>query len=349
VPVTDWFASDFTLTEIKTLRAIQPNPGRDQGFNGLYQIPTFAEVVALAKAGGVGVYPETKHPTFHDALSLSLEEPLLNVLTAAGWNHAAAPVYIQSFEVGNLQQLNQVTNVKLVQLIDANDVNPDGSMDLAAPFGQPYDFVVAGDARTFADLLTPEGLDFIADYADGIGPWKPYLLRTRIFDPDHDGTADDRNGDGVVTINDREVVGDTGVIGAAHAAGLVVHGFTFRNDASQYGFADPISEYKAYYALGIDGVFSDFPDTAVAAQAFERLTTAVAQVSIGGQGADGIRRSLQQKLANARRHADRGSMAGAAGSLRAFINEVQALAAFRMTAPDRQRLMFAADQMLIGL
>lgn len=94
VPVTDWFSSDFTLAEIKTLRAIQPNAGRDQSYNGLYEVPTFAEVVALAQAGGVGVYPETKHPTFHDGLGLSLEEPLLAVLTAAGWNHAAAPVYI---------------------------------------------------------------------------------------------------------------------------------------------------------------------------------------------------------------------------------------------------------------
>ena len=152
--------------------------------------------MALAKARGVGVYPETKHPTFHDSLGLSLEEPLLDVLSAAGWNHAAAPVYIQSFEVSNLQELNQLTDVKLVQLIDANDVNPDGSMDLSAPFGQPYDFVVSGDPRTFADLLTPAGLEFVNNYADGIGPWKPYLLKTRIYDPNHDGVADDRNGDG---------------------------------------------------------------------------------------------------------------------------------------------------------
>ena len=96
-PVTDWFASDFTLAEIKTLRAIQPLANRDQQYNGLFEIPTFAEVVALAKARGVGVYPETKHPTFHDGLGLSLEEPLLNVLAIAGWNNAAAPVFIQSF------------------------------------------------------------------------------------------------------------------------------------------------------------------------------------------------------------------------------------------------------------
>lgn len=349
VPVTDWFASDFTLAEIKTLRAIQPNAGRDQRYNGLYKIPTFAEVVALAKAGGVGVYPETKHPTFHDALGLSLEEPLLEVLTAAGWNHAGAPVYIQSFEVSNLQELNQLTNVKLVQLIDANDVNPDGSLDLTAPYGQPYDFAVSGDPRTFADLLTPAGLDFINDYADGIGPWKPYLLRTRIFDRNRDGVADDRNGDGVVNISDRKVVGDTGVIAAAHAAGLVVHAFTFRNDASLYGFSDPVAEYKAYYALGIDGVFSDFPDTALAAQAFERLIADVGAVVIDGRGAEGIRRFLQHDLVLAEWLADRGSDRAAALVLRAFIYQVQSLPAFRMAITDRQRLVAAANRILIGL
>ncbi len=345
VPVTDWFASDFTLAEIKTLRAIQPNASRDQSYNGLYEVPTFAEVVALAQAGGVGIYPETKHPTFHDGLGLSLEEPMLAVLTAAGWNHAAAPVYIQSFEVSNLQELNQLTDIRLIQLIDADDVKPDGSMSLVAPFAQPYDFVVAGDPRTFADLLTPAGLDFVNDYADGVGPWKPYLLRTRIFDPDHDGVADDRNGDGVVTINDREVVGDTGVIAAAHAAGLAVHAFTFRNDASQYGFSDPIAEYKAYYAIGVDGVFSDFPDTALAA----RLMANVAALPIAGPGAEGVRRSLLQKLGNARRQADRGSKDSATGLLHAFISEVQGLPPSRIAAADRQQLIGDAEKILMGL
>ena len=348
-PVTDWFASDFTLAEIKTLRAIQPNANRDQQYNGLYQIPTFAEVVALAKARGVGIYPETKHPTFHDGLGLSLEEPLLNELALAGWNTAAAPVFIQSFEVSNLQELNQVTDVKLVQLIDADDVKPDGSISLVAPYAQPYDFVVSGDPRTFADLLTPAGLDFVNDYADGIGPWKPYLLRTRIYDPNHDGVADDRNLDGVVTINDREVVGDTGVIATAHAAGLVVHGFTFRNDASQYGFSDPITEYKAYYAIGIDGVFSDFPDTALQAQAFERLMAAVSELSIGGPGGEGIRINLLQKLANAQRQADRGRKRSAAGMLRGFISEVQGLPASRVSAADKQALLAAANRILATL
>ncbi len=265
VPTTDWFASDFTLAEIRTLRARQPRADRPQEFNDQYVIPTFAEIITLAQSRGVGIYPETKHPTFHDNLGLSLEEPLLAALSTAGWNNAAAPVFIQSFESSNLRQLNQITNVRLVQLIDANDVNNNGTLDLTAPYDRPYDFAVAGDTRTFADLLTPGGLDFVNDYADGIGPWKPYLLTTAIFDPNNDGIADDRNGDGVVNISDRVVLGDSGVITRAHAAGLLVHGFTFRNDSSLYGFSNPLDEYRAYYALGIDGVFSDFPDTARAA------------------------------------------------------------------------------------
>lgn len=260
-----WFASDFTLAEIKQLRAIQTR-NRDKSFDGLYEIPTLDEVIALAKARSaatgrtIGIYPETKHPTFHDGLGLSLEEPLLQSLTNAGWNNAAAPVFIQSFESANLRELNGKTDVKLVQLMDANDVNADGSMDLSAPYGQPYDFVVAGDTRTFLDLLSEQGLDFVATYADGIGPWKPYLLRTVA-----DGI--DRDGNGVLDARDRRVEGSTGVVEDAHERGLLVHTWTFRDDniGYQLGYATPEAEYAAYYALGVDGVFSDFPDTAVAA------------------------------------------------------------------------------------
>lgn len=161
--------------------------------------------------------------------------------------------------------------------------------------------------------------------------------------------AADRNLDGVVTINDREVVGDTGVIAAAHSAGLVVHGFTFRNDASQYGFYDPISEYHAYYAIGIDGVFSDFPDTALQAQAFERLMATVSGLSIDGRGAEGIRNSLLQKLANARRQADRGHNQPATSMLRAFIHEVRGLSNSRISAADRQALLAAANRIVATL
>ena len=258
VATTDWFASDFTLAEIKTLRAIQPRANRDQSFNGLYQIPTLDEVIDLAKTHRVGIYPETKHPTFHQGLGLAMEDALLDKLHTAYGNDRNAPVFIQSFESANLQYLNGKTNLKLVQLIDADDVNPDGSMSLVNPYRQPYDFIVAGDPRTFADLLTADGLAFIAGYADGVGPWKPYLVTTVA-----DGI--DRTGDGSLTINDRRVDGSTGVIEAAHAAGLEIHTWTFRNDASGYGFTDPQAEMAYYFRLGVDGVFTDFPDTGVAA------------------------------------------------------------------------------------
>ncbi|MBC8088495.1 MAG: glycerophosphodiester phosphodiesterase, partial [Phycisphaerae bacterium] len=183
VAVTDYFASDFTLAEIKTLRAIQPNARRSQAYNGLYQIPTLDEIIILVQSEGValgrviGIYPEVKHSTFHAGLfgTHTFEDQLILKLHAAFGNTSNAPVFIQSFEVSNLQYLNSVTDMRLVQLIDADDVNADGSMSLVAPYRQPYDFVVNGDSRTFADLLTASGLGFVKSYADGVGPWKPYL------------------------------------------------------------------------------------------------------------------------------------------------------------------------------
>ena len=268
VSVTDYFASDFTLAEIRTLRAVQPVAGRPQEFNGLYAIPTLDEVIAVAKAEGaaagrtVGIYPEIKHSTFHAGLfgANVIEDELVATLHAAYGNSAAAPVFVQSFEVANLQYLNARTDIRLVQLVDANDVLPDGSLDLTPPYRQPYDFVVTGDARTFGDLLTAPGLAFVRTYADGVGPWKPYLVRTVA-----DGI--DRTGDGAVTINDRRLLGSTGVVELAHQHGLLVHAYTFRNDASGYGFADPQAEMAYYFGLGVDGVFTDFPSTGVAALA----------------------------------------------------------------------------------
>jgi glycerophosphoryl diester phosphodiesterase len=266
VAVTDYFASDFTLAEIKTLRAIQPRASRDQSFNGQFEIPTLAEIIDLAKTQSaltgrqVGIYPEVKHSSFHAGLygANVFEDKLVTQLHQAYGNSKGAPVFIQSFEVANLKYLNSQTQMNLVQLVDADDVNPDGSMSLVAPYRQPYDFVLSGDTRTFADLLTAQGLADVASYADGIGPWKPYLLTTVDDGIDRDGVVG-------LTINDRRVVGSTGVIEAAHAAGLLVHAFTFRNDASGYGFRDPRAEMAFYMRMGVDGVFTDFPDTGVLA------------------------------------------------------------------------------------
>jgi len=270
-----WFVSDFTLAELKTLRAVQPLSDRDQSYNGKFQIPTFEEVLDLAKAEGtkagrtVGVYPETKHPTYHANLGLPLEDRLLAVLAKYGYTTKASPVIVQSFEVSNLKYLRTKTQIRLVQLVDANDVNADGSMDLTAPYDKPYDFAVAGDSRTFASLLTPAGLKEIKTYADGIGPWKPYLIPSKQVDANKDGKPDDLNGDGKIDERDRVMMPATSVVKDAHAAGLFVHAYTFRNEAKRLASdfkGDPKAEYKLFFNLGVDGVFSDFTDTAKAAR-----------------------------------------------------------------------------------
>jgi glycerophosphoryl diester phosphodiesterase len=293
----NWFVEDFTLAELKTLRAVQTR-GRDSSYDGQFEVPTLDEVIALAQAESarlgrtIGIYPELKHSSYTNAVAQGLgfgpnyfENRLASQLHAAYGNTRSAPVFIQSFEVGNLQYLNGITDIRLVQLIDADDVNADGSMSLVPPYERPWDFVVNGDPRTFADLLTPLGLGFIASYADGVGPWKPYLVRTVA-----DGI--DRNGDGVIDIRDRRVDGSTGVIEAAHAAGLLIHTWTFRNDASGYGFTDPAEEMAFYMRLGVDGVFTDFPDTGVAALAAipEPGTVALWLLGLGAVGAAARRR-----------------------------------------------------------
>ena len=254
--VNDWFVQDFTLAELKTLRAIQTR-GRATTYDGQFQVPTLDEVINLAKTRSsqlgrtVGIYPEVKHSTYMQGVSLAqgrsasyFEDTLLNTLHAAYGNSANAPVFIQSFEVANLQYLNGRTDIKLVQLVDANDVNADGSMSLVAPYDKPYDFAVSGDPRSFADLLTAAGLAFVKRYADGIGPWKPYLVKTVA-----DGV--ERNGVPGLSINDRDVVGSTGVIEAAHAAGLLVHTWTFRPSAAMRGQVRPSAPVARGEATGM--------------------------------------------------------------------------------------------------
>ncbi|HET8708542.1 MAG TPA: glycerophosphodiester phosphodiesterase [Pseudomonadales bacterium] len=269
-----WFACDFTLAEIKTLRAVQPRSYRPQEFNGLYQIPTLQEIIKLAKEKTkekrrvIGIYPETKHPTFHFAQGLPLENRLVEVLQKAGWNRADAPVFIQSFEPASLKYLHKITPIKLIQLIDADDVALDGTLTYAPPYDRPYDYTVTGRGEKFADLVTPAGLDEIATYAQGIGPWKRYVVSVRATDLNADGKADDVNGDGKVDDSDKTTTNPTTLIQEAHKRGLLVHTWTFRNEtfflAADYA-ADPKKEYQQFFSLGVDGVFSDFPDTAVSA------------------------------------------------------------------------------------
>ena len=280
VPDTGFFASDFTLAEIKQLRAVQAFGDREQGLNGQFSIPTLEEVIALVKRKSeemgrrIGIYPETKHPTYHQSLGLALEDRLLAVLQKAGWNHRHAPVFIQSFETANLRYLRSRTRVRLVQLVDANDLNPDGSLDFGKPYDKPYDWVVSGRAGLFKDLLTPAGLAEVRSYADGVGPWKYYLIPSACTVVN--GACSDVNGDGAVNEADRKLLPATDIIANAHQLGLVVHPYTFRNEqrrlATDYA-KNPANEYLKFFEAGVDGVFSDFPDTAAAARVMFKLKT----------------------------------------------------------------------------
>jgi glycerophosphoryl diester phosphodiesterase len=254
VSVTGYFASDFTLAEIKTLGAKQTRGGRPTEFDGKFKIPTLQEVINLARRESrkhgrtIGIYPETKHPTFHQGLGLPLEGRLVKVLKRNGLNKRKSPVFIQSFEQANLKQLNTMTPVRLVQLVDANDTDANGNPTYAPPFDRPYDWTVSGRTDLFRHFATNAGLDEIKTYADGIGPWKVYIIPTA------------GGGGGAV-------FPPTDLIARAHARGLLVHTWTFRDDAFPTGYpGGPVEEYLAFYRLGIDGVFSDFPDTAWAAR-----------------------------------------------------------------------------------
>ncbi len=270
---TGFFASDFTLAEIKQLRAVQDFAERPQQFNSKFEIPTLEEIIALAKRKAhdkdrlIGIYPEIKHSTYHKALTLPMEKRLVDILAAAGWNHRNAPVFIQSFEQSNLKELRKLTPVRLIQLIDADDVNADGSLSFVAPFDRPYDWTASGDplllARTFAYLTTDAGLKEVKGYADGIGPWKRYIVSTV--------AAAGLPGPGEAS---RKLLPAGNLIERAHKLGLLVHTWTFRNEqrrlVSDYE-GNPVNEYLQFYRLGIDGVFSDFADTAVAARVLFEL------------------------------------------------------------------------------
>ncbi len=239
--IEGWFTDDFTLAEIKTLRAIQPRNTRASAWDGLYEVPTLQEVIDLVKRKNaetgrqVCIYPETKHPTYFAEKGLDINKALVEVLNANGLTEATSPVIVQSFEVGNLKQLATLTKVRLVQLFD----------NVTA---RPHDLVKAGDPRTYKDLMAPAELKQLATYAYGIGPWKRTIL------------PEDANG---------ALQPATTLIEDAHAAGLKVHPYTFRDDPSFLVKAydnDPVAEYHQFFKLGVDGLFTDFPDTALRAR-----------------------------------------------------------------------------------
>jgi glycerophosphoryl diester phosphodiesterase len=260
-PETGWFTWDFTLAEIKTLRAKQPRTPRPTEFDGKFAIPTFQEVIDLVKRESrrrgrrIGIYPETKHPTEHQRRNLALEGRLVRALKKNGLNNRNSPVFIQSFEQSNLKQLNHMTPVRLVQLVDANDTDPvTGNPTYKRPFDRPYDWTVSNDpnltSRTFGFFATDEGLAEIKTYADGIGPWKVYIV------PITGGP------------NGGAVMPPTDLIKRAHEHGLLlIHTWTFRDDSYPSGYTGgPVQEYLKFFNLGIDGVFTDFTATAIAAR-----------------------------------------------------------------------------------
>jgi glycerophosphoryl diester phosphodiesterase len=249
--VTGWFTEDFTLAELKTLRAVERLPllrPDNTRYDGRFQVPTFDEVLDLVaresrrRGRVVGVYPETKHPTYFRDIGLPLEEPLVGDLREHGLDRPGAAVFIQSFETGNLEELADRVRVPLVQLVNTS--------------GAPYDLEASGDDRTYADLVTAKGLRQIATYADGVGANKDLVLP-------------------------RDAAGETtepsSLVDDAHAAGLQVHVWTMRDEnvfmARNYwdgtdpsAKGDAFAEYADFFDAGVDGVFSDHPDTAVAAR-----------------------------------------------------------------------------------
>ena len=266
VPVTGWFTVDFTLEELRSLRAVQPRADRSKAFDGLYAVPTLDEIIALAqresaaRGRSIGIYPETKHPSWHCEQGLALEPALLAALERVGWTTREAPVFIQSFESGNLRWLRARTGVRLVQLLDGGPLDDDGRVGPARRWPDRGGCALYPQGRLPTDFTQPAAFAAIAEYADAVGPWKRHIVGARRGEGP-EASADD-------TDRTRRLTTPTRFVGLAHAAGLAVHPWTFRDEprhlAADYA-GDPAAEYRQFAALGVDAVFSDFPDTAVKA------------------------------------------------------------------------------------
>ncbi|MEV6050077.1 glycerophosphodiester phosphodiesterase [Streptomyces sp. NPDC052107] len=253
VATTGWFTEDFTLAELKTLRAVERIPANrphNTLYDGRWEIPTFEEVLkwqdeqTRKRGRQVWIYPETKHPTYFRKLGLGLEERVAKLLHKYGKDGRNSPVILQSFEPSSIQKLNQLVDNPLVVLLSSAN-------------SRPYDFVEAGDPRTVADLITPKGLREIAGYAQGIGPTLDLIIP--------------KNADGTLGK-------PTTLVPDAHKVGLILHPYTMRNEnpflPAEYrkgsaadGYGDSFGAFKTYFATGIDGVFTDNADTGLLARA----------------------------------------------------------------------------------
>ncbi|MGW1227422.1 glycerophosphodiester phosphodiesterase [Streptomyces sp. NPDC002530] len=251
--LTGWFTEDFTLAELKTLRAKERIPGTRQKntlYDGRWEVPTFEEVLRWADREGrrrsrpVWLYVETKHPTYFRGLGLGLEKPLARLLRRYDRHRAQSPVILQSFEPSSVQRLSKLVATPRIVL-------------LSGAGSKPWDFVATGDPRTTDDLIRPAGLKWMASYAQGIGPTLDLIIP--------------KDASGRLTT-------PTTLVRDAHAQGLVLHPYTMRNenaflpadfrrgsDPNAYG--DAFGAFAAYFATGIDGIFSDNPDTALLAAA----------------------------------------------------------------------------------
>ncbi len=290
----DWAITDFTVAELKrwiggtTYDAADERP---KELNGKHPILTFQEIIDLARSRGkalgrtLSVYAETKNPHWNNAQAIAngcgkgshpFEDALMKLLIANKMNSNGAPIFVQSFDPASLKYLRSVgLKTRVVQLIDGLDVDYASGETLyrsndSGNFidGRPFSWTVAGDGRTFGAMLTPAGLAEVRTYADGIGPWKPQVMALRV------SPLKSANADGTTPYKPRladvNSIAPTRLIADAHKAGLFVHVYTFRNEnkylAGMFN-GDPEAEYLAYFRAGVDGVFTDFANTGVAARA----------------------------------------------------------------------------------
>lgn len=289
----DWSITDFTVAELKQWIGGTTYDARDQRpteLNGKLPILTMQEIIDIAKAKGtaagrtITVYPEAKNPYWNNQQAIAngcgtgahpFEDAIVKLINDNGLNSKTAPIFVQSFDPASLKYMRSIgLQTRVVQLVDGNDVDyRTGAMIYQTSDvynfvdGRPYSWTLAGDGRYFGEMLTPAGLAEVKTYADGIGPWKPQVMTLKVS-PFKATNADGTPYTGALA--DVNSVTPTSLIADAHKAGLFVHTYTFRNEQKYLAGVyrgDPQAEYLVYFRAGVDGVFTDFANTGVAARA----------------------------------------------------------------------------------